>query len=136
MSACQLVLLLILVILIAAALYLFLPGTRTRTAPSSPPDRQFTGPVDRDDERYRLGGLIYNNPDDPDVLVPKRFVGGWTVNFGRPLGKVLLIGPLLLPVMLVLLGALFPGVHLTPIGCHPSGGYPPPYKGGQGGRQP
>jgi hypothetical protein len=44
-----------------------------------------------------------------------------TVNFARPLGKVILIGPLLLPVVLVLLGILFPGVHFSSVGCHPSG---------------
>lgn len=78
-----------------------------------------TGIVYRDDERYWLSGVIYNNPDDPDLIVPKRFGNGLTVNVGRPLGKVLLIGPLL-PVVLGILGILFPG-SITSFGCHPSG---------------
>lgn len=45
-------------------------------------------------------GLIYNNPADPALWVPKRVGIGWTLNFGHPWGwpvMVLLIaGPLLL----------------------------------------
>lgn len=40
--------------------------------------------VDRDDDRYWKGGLIYYNPDDPALFVEKRFGVGWTVNFARP----------------------------------------------------
>jgi uncharacterized membrane protein len=38
--------------------------------------------------------------------VPKRFGLGWTVNIGHPLGKLVLTGMLLLPVVVVLLKAL------------------------------
>ena len=119
MSVDQLVLVLILGVLIAA-LVLFLPTQRSRTQAHTSADRHPTGVVYRDDERYWLGGVIYNNPDDPELIVPKRFGNGLTVNFGRPLGKVILIGPLLLPVVLVILGLLFPG-SITSFGCHPSG---------------
>jgi uncharacterized membrane protein len=44
---------------------------------------------DRDDDAYWIGGLIYNNPDDPAAWVPKRFGGiGWTINFARPMAWV------------------------------------------------
>jgi uncharacterized membrane protein len=40
--------------------------------------------VNRDDDRYWRGGLVYINPRDPAVVVPKRFGVGWTLNFGNP----------------------------------------------------
>ena len=59
--------------------------------------------IDRDDERHWLGGIIYNNPDDPELVVPKRFGYGRTLNFGRPLGKALTIGVLLLALLPLLI---------------------------------
>lgn len=49
-------------------------------------DRENNKPssVDRDDDKYWKGGLIYYNPDDPALFVEKRFGIGWTVNFARP----------------------------------------------------
>jgi uncharacterized membrane protein len=67
--------------------------------------------VYRDDERNWLGGVVYYNRDDPDVLVPKRYGWGWTVNFAHPAGKVFLAFMLLLillPVLLLLLGVQLP----------------------------
>jgi hypothetical protein len=34
------------------------------------------------DQAYR--GIFYFNPDDPALLVPKRFGIGYTLNFGNP----------------------------------------------------
>ncbi|MCO6004024.1 DUF5808 domain-containing protein [Actinoallomurus purpureus] len=59
--------------------------------------------VNRDDDHLYRWGLIYYNPDDPALFVPKRFGVGWTVNMARPLAWVLLaatvaavaLGPLL-----------------------------------------
>ena len=115
------------VLLLAIILILVVPMPHSWTKARTPTDQreqQFTGPVFRDDDRYWYGGLFYNNPDDPAVLVPKRYGLGWTVNIGRPQGKLLLIGMLLLPVVLMILTALISGP--TPIGCHPSGCYPAP----------
>ncbi|MGZ3676333.1 MAG: hypothetical protein ACXVCO_18675 [Ktedonobacterales bacterium] len=122
MSAYQLFLLLIFGLLIAVALVLFLPTQRSRRQPGSPADRQRTRPVFRDDDQYWYGGLFYYNPDDPDPLIPKRYVLGWTVNFGHPMGKLFLLimaGLVLLPVVLAI---FFPG--LPSYGCHPSGCHP------------
>ncbi len=107
-------------LLIAIVLILFLPTRRSGTRASTSDDRQFGGAVFRDDDRYWSWGFFYNNPDDPAVFVPKRYGMGWTVNFGRPLGKVFLIGTLLLPLLLAILGAFFPGI-IHSYGCHPSG---------------
>ncbi len=63
--------------------------------------------IDRDEERYWLGGLLYSDPDGRDLFVPRRFGLGLTVNLGHPLGKAILIAPLLvalLPLAIKLLG--------------------------------
>jgi Predicted membrane protein len=49
-----------------------------------------TSVVFRDDDRYWSGGILYNNPDDPDLFVPKRYGLGWTVNIGHPQGKLVI----------------------------------------------
>jgi uncharacterized membrane protein len=53
------------------------------------------------------GGVFYYNPDDPALLVEKRSGLGWTVNFGHPQARLLLIGLLLVPLVLSLLPVLF-----------------------------
>ncbi|MFL5587716.1 MAG: DUF5808 domain-containing protein [Ktedonobacteraceae bacterium] len=111
-------------LLIAIVLVLFWHPQRSRTKTSTSADRQRTDAFYRDDDRYWYGGVFYNNPDDPAVLVPKRFGLGWTVNFGHPQGKLFLIGMLLLPLVLLILNVLFFGT--APIGCHPSGCHPFP----------
>lgn len=92
--------------------------SRPRTTSVQPP----TGVVDRDDDRCWVSGILYNNPVDPDLIVPKRFRLGWTVNVGHPLGRLLLIVMLLLPVATALLAALAGGPGHA-YGCHPSGCY-------------
>ncbi|HEU4952080.1 MAG TPA: DUF1648 domain-containing protein [Holophagaceae bacterium] len=52
---------------------------------------------------YRWGGLIYSNPRDPRLLVPKRYGLGWTFNYSRPLARVLTALLLLLPLAALLL---------------------------------
>jgi uncharacterized membrane protein len=47
--------------------------------------------VQRDDDALWRGGLVYVNPDDPAVFVPKRFGVGWAVNFGNWLAWILVV---------------------------------------------
>lgn len=54
-----------------------------------------------EDRYWKLGGLIYNNPNDPSVFVTKRIGIGFTVNFGSLIGKLMLIGLLLLIIGLL-----------------------------------
>jgi uncharacterized membrane protein len=115
--------LLIGLLLIVAILVLFLPMRASRSKVDTSADRPFTG--FRDDDRYWYGGSFYNNPDDPDLFVPKRYGMGWTINFGHPRGKLVLIGTLLVPLVLALLGILVPGFTHS-YGCHPSGCSPIP----------
>lgn len=55
---------------------------------------------------YRWGGLIYWNPRDPRLLVPKRYGAGWTFNYGRTSAWALTALLLLLPVAALLLPRL------------------------------
>lgn len=48
---------------------------------------------------WRGGGLFYYAPDDPALFVPNLRGVGQTINFGRPMAWVILIGPLLLAVL-------------------------------------
>lgn len=48
------------------------------------------------DQGWRLAGMIYVNPKDPAVFVPKRFGWGWTLNFARPTAWFLLFLPVLI----------------------------------------
>jgi uncharacterized membrane protein len=54
-------------------------------------------------------GLIYMNPDDPRLVVPKRLGLGWTFNFAKPGAWVilgfLLLGPFALVAVLMLKAA-------------------------------
>ncbi len=71
------------------------------------PARQGAGgmTVNRDDDRlYRLG-VFYVNSDDPAIFVPKRFGVGWTINLGRPLAWVVVIGTLAVLLVAPVLGS-------------------------------
>ena len=58
------------------------------------------GPVFRDADRYWVGGgFLYHHPDDPAVFVPKRYSLGYTVNWGHPLGKLFMIGLVLMALL-------------------------------------
>lgn len=59
--------------------------------------------INADDDQYWKGGLFYFNPEDPSIFVEKRFGVGWTLNFARPLGYLILVGPLLVIVLITLI---------------------------------
>ena len=110
-------------LLIVLVLALLWHPQRSRTKASTPADWHPTFAGFRDDDRYWYGGFFYNNPDDPALFVSKRFGLGWTLNFGHPQSKLVLIATLLL---LLLFGVLLPVLisGTAPIGCHPSGCHP------------
>ena len=101
-------LLLLGVVLVGMAVFLFLPRKTSRTRAGSSADRHLINSIFRDDDRYWLGGFIYHNSDDPDVLVPSRNGRGWTPNVGHPLGKLIMIGSVLVLLLLALLRASLP----------------------------
>lgn len=50
-----------------------------------------------DGSLWRWGGL-YHNPDDPSILVPKRYGIGWTINAARPAAWALLLGTIAMAI--------------------------------------
>jgi uncharacterized membrane protein len=54
----------------------------------------------RTPDRCWKWGLIYDNPDDPAVIVEKRFGIGYTVNFGRAWSWVLMAARLAVLLLL------------------------------------
>lgn len=65
-----------------------------------------SGMVDRDDDRYWIGGVFYMNRDDPAFLVQKRFGVGWTFNFGHRGAWVILVITIGIAVVAPLVSAL------------------------------
>jgi uncharacterized membrane protein len=55
---------------------------------------------DRTPDRCWKGGMIYYNPDDPALLVEKRFGIGYTLNFGNGRSWLVLVGIVLVPLIL------------------------------------
>lgn len=51
-----------------------------------------------DDDRHWRWGMVYDNPQDPALMVPKRAGSGWTINYGRPAGKAITWAILLVPL--------------------------------------
>jgi uncharacterized membrane protein len=110
MSVPEIVNLLFLVVLIVGVLILILPTRRPQDY------RMSSGPIFRDDDQYWLGGIIYNNPNDPEWLVPKRYGLGWTVNVGHPGGRLIMGGLIALVLVVAILSILVPGFSSQ--GCH------------------
>jgi uncharacterized membrane protein len=67
--------------LVAIALRMGQGGFRL---PGTAHDQGLAAGVDRDDDRFWKGGLIYVNRDDPALMVGNRFSVGFTFNFGNP----------------------------------------------------
>lgn len=80
------------------ALLLFAAGLASARRRRMPP------PVG--EERHWLLGALYLNRADPALLVPQRLGPGLTLNLGRPLGWLLLLGPV---AAAALLGAWLAG---------------------------
>lgn len=49
--------------------------------------------MNRDDDRFwKFGSQIYFNRDDPNLVAPKRGIGGRTLNYARPMAWVISVG--------------------------------------------
>ncbi|GAA1051246.1 DUF1648 domain-containing protein [Arthrobacter russicus] len=96
-------LLLVLLIAVGLAIAAIFANRRYRAELGKLPPRDPAEPAPdpREDERFWAAGFVYHNPDDRSVIVPKRSGLGYTVNWGRPGGKALLLGVLAIPVVAV-----------------------------------
>lgn len=81
-------------------------GSRLATATAGNLPEPGKAPVgDRTPDHCWKAGIIYFNPDDPAILVEKRFGIGYTFNFGRPATWILLGVLALVPLVFGLLVA-------------------------------
>jgi uncharacterized membrane protein len=67
------------------------------------PGAQNAEPYDGTPDGQWYGGLVYYNPADAAVLVPKRFGFGWTLNFARSASWIWLGATLLVVAGIVVL---------------------------------
>ncbi|WP_318614282.1 DUF1648 domain-containing protein [Sporosarcina sp. YIM B06819] len=86
----------LLLILIGTAVYAFKVGQSGSRIAVAFEDEATPGITDVDDDQYWKFGAIYVNKNDPSIFVEKRFGIGWTINFGQPLGYIILFVPLVL----------------------------------------
>jgi uncharacterized membrane protein len=56
------------------------------------------------DDCWKLG-MIYYNPDDPALMIEKRFGIGWTLNFGNRLSWVVMAAIMCFPVLISLVAS-------------------------------
>ncbi|WP_062351371.1 DUF1648 domain-containing protein [Bacillus kwashiorkori] len=59
--------------------------------------------INRDDDRYWKLGVFYFNREDPALFLEKRFGSGWTMNFARPLGWIILLAITLIPIIIAII---------------------------------
>jgi Predicted membrane protein len=52
--------------------------------------------ISRDQDQHWKLGSLYWNPEDPAIFVEKRSGIGWTLNFAKPLGWLVLFGPIVI----------------------------------------
>jgi uncharacterized membrane protein len=91
-------------VVVVAGLIVFLFVSNSRSRRPSDIDE-----YSHDDDRYWVLGVLYNNPNDPSVFVPKRYSGGLTLNVGNPWGQLMMAGTIVVVVGLALLKAVSSG---------------------------
>ncbi len=93
----------LLIILISTAVYAFKVGQSGSRIDVAIEEESPDGITDVDDDKYWKAGVLYVNKNDPSIFVEKRFGIGWTINFGNPIGYVILFVPLLLILVITFL---------------------------------
>lgn len=62
--------------------------------------------IERSERKHWKGGLFYCNPQDPELVIPKRNGSGVTLNFGRREAWIVIGILLSLPLVILLLSLL------------------------------
>ncbi|MEV6925850.1 DUF5808 domain-containing protein [Dactylosporangium sp. NPDC051485] len=85
-----------LIVAVVALVVVVIPVNRRGAPISARPGR---------DDRYWYG-FIYANPDNPNLIVPKRLGLGWTVNFGHRRAWQAVFGVLAFIAVSIIIGTL------------------------------
>lgn len=86
----------LLIVLLGTALYAFKVGQGGSRIEVAFEDEAAPGITDLDEDQYWKAGIFYVNRQDPSIFVEKRFGVGWTMNFGNPIGYLIIFVPILL----------------------------------------
>ena len=84
------------ILLLATAIYAFKVGQGGSRIQPEIEEEAITGVTDPDDDAYWKAGVFYVNKNDPSIFVEKRFGIGWTMNFGNPIGYLIIFVPVLI----------------------------------------
>lgn len=84
------------IILFATVIYAFKVGQGGSRVQLEIDEEAIDGVTDPDDDVYWKAGVFYVNKNDPSIFVEKRFGVGWTLNFGNPIGYLIVFVPLLI----------------------------------------
>lgn len=91
------------IILFATAVYAFKVGQGGSRVQLEIDEEPIDGVTDPDDDIYWKAGVFYVNKNDPSIFVEKRFGVGWTLNYGNPIGYLIIFVPLLIILAISLL---------------------------------
>lgn len=86
----------LIIILILTALYAFKVGQSGSRLDVDIIDEETEGITNYDDDQYWKAGIFYVNKNDPSFFVEKRFGVGWTLNYGNPLGYLIIFVPIII----------------------------------------
>lgn len=86
----------LIIILLATAIYAFKVGQGGSRIQPMIEEEAALGITDSDDDACWKAGVFYVNRNDPSIFVEKRFGVGWTLNFGNPIGYLVVVGPILI----------------------------------------
>ncbi len=89
----------LLLILLITAIFAFKVGQSGTRIAVSVEDEEVVGVTEDDNDVHWKLGVFYVNKQDPSIFVEKRFGVGWSINFGNPIGYLILF----LPIVLLLL---------------------------------
>ncbi|WP_432355657.1 DUF1648 domain-containing protein [Sporosarcina sp. A2] len=89
--------------LAGSAVYAFKVGQGGSRIAVSIEEDETTGDTDDDMDAHWKLGVFYVNKQDPSIFVEKRFGVGWSINFGNPIGYLVLF----VPIVLILLISFF-----------------------------
>ena len=93
----------VVVIFIMTIIYAFKVGQSGSRLDFDIVDEEVEGITSYDDDQYWKAGIFYFNKNDPSIFVEKRFGVGWTLNFGHPIGYLVLFLPIIIILVIAFL---------------------------------
>lgn len=93
----------LLVILLITAIFAFKVGQGGTRLAVSVDEKELVDITNEDNDVHWKLGVFYVNKQDPSIFVEKRFGVGWSINFGNPVGYLILFLPIALVLLITIL---------------------------------